>query len=281
MPLALADKVIVPRRQAPSNKGRCIVAIDRIYGKYRVAIWWLYVPSELSMKVIGVYNLKGGSGKTTISVHLAMAFAGAGLPTVLVGMDRQGDAVRWVTGGDMEISNGDFVDVPLPNLAGFFSIEEYPPALHPSAGAPVSVVVADLPPLPPPHCAKMLKGVPADLWIVPVDGRLALEDFMSVAEELHDTGGKILIVFNKADGGGKRILTMLQQSAAMIPRVTVWPDTIPQSATIKKAEGMLKNVKEVPFGLDSPGDRALDALALTIVQELGIKRPRAAAKRGA
>lgn len=232
------------------------------------------------MKVIGVYNLKGGSGKTTISVHLAMAFAAAGAPTVLVGMDRQGDALRWVTGGDTEISNGDYVDV-LPNLGAFFSVEKYPAALHPSAGAPVTVVVADLPPLPPPHNAEMVKGVPADLWIVPVDGRLALEDFMSVAEELHDTGGKILLVFNKADGGGKRILTMLQQSAAMIPRVTVWPETIPQSATIKKAEAMLKNVKEVPFGLDSPGDQAMDALAVTIARELGIKRPRAAAKRGA
>lgn len=228
------------------------------------------------MKVIGVYNLKGGSGKTTISVHLAMAFAGAGLPTVLVGMDKQGDAVRWVTGGDMQMSNGDYVDA-LPNLGALLSTQKYPPALHPSAGAPVTVVVADLPPL---DSSEMVQGVPADLWIVPVDGRLALEDFMTVSDELQATGAKILIVFNKADGGGKRILTMLQQSAGMIPGVTVWPETIPQSATLKKAEGMMKNVKEVPFGLDSPGDQAMDALALTVVQELGLKKPRAA-KRGA
>ena len=63
------------------------------------------------MKVIGVYNLKGGTGKTTISVHLVSALAVAGYSTLLVGMDRQGDALRWLSGGEANISNGSVLNV--------------------------------------------------------------------------------------------------------------------------------------------------------------------------
>lgn len=47
------------------------------------------------MKVIAVLNQKGGSGKTTISTHLARAFHLDGASVVLVDSDPQGSARDW------------------------------------------------------------------------------------------------------------------------------------------------------------------------------------------
>lgn len=47
--------------------------------------------------VIGVLNPKGGSGKTTIALHLARAFQNAGWEVLLVDSDPQGSARNWKT----------------------------------------------------------------------------------------------------------------------------------------------------------------------------------------
>jgi chromosome partitioning protein len=46
------------------------------------------------MNVIAVFNQKGGVGKTTISVNLAVALASIGYETVFIDMDFQGDGTR-------------------------------------------------------------------------------------------------------------------------------------------------------------------------------------------
>jgi chromosome partitioning protein len=47
------------------------------------------------MTVIAVCNQKGGSGKTTIAINLASAFANDGLGVLLLDLDLQGSAVDW------------------------------------------------------------------------------------------------------------------------------------------------------------------------------------------
>jgi chromosome partitioning protein len=47
------------------------------------------------MIVVLVANTKGGCGKTTISTHLAAAFAGAGHRTALADADRQRSSLEW------------------------------------------------------------------------------------------------------------------------------------------------------------------------------------------
>jgi chromosome partitioning protein len=42
-----------------------------------------------------VINVKGGCGKTTVSTHIAAAFAASGLDTVLADFDRQKNALLW------------------------------------------------------------------------------------------------------------------------------------------------------------------------------------------
>jgi chromosome partitioning protein len=48
------------------------------------------------MLTILVSNIKGGVGKTTISTHLAAAFANAGHQTILAEMDKQKSALGWL-----------------------------------------------------------------------------------------------------------------------------------------------------------------------------------------
>ena len=47
------------------------------------------------MTVIAVCNQKGGSGKTTLAINLAGAFAADGMGVLLLDMDSQGSALDW------------------------------------------------------------------------------------------------------------------------------------------------------------------------------------------
>ena len=47
------------------------------------------------MTVIAVCNQKGGSGKTTVAINLAGAFAADGMAVLLLDMDPQGSALDW------------------------------------------------------------------------------------------------------------------------------------------------------------------------------------------
>ena len=47
------------------------------------------------MKTLAVLARKGGTGKTTVALHLAVAARSAGLSTLLVDLDRQQSSVEW------------------------------------------------------------------------------------------------------------------------------------------------------------------------------------------
>ena len=47
------------------------------------------------MKTLSILSRKGGTGKTTIAVHLAVAAERAGQTTVLIDLDPQSSAIRW------------------------------------------------------------------------------------------------------------------------------------------------------------------------------------------
>lgn len=51
------------------------------------------------MRIIGVVGRKGGSGKTTVAVHLAAILAAKGSRVVLIDADQQGSARHWAEPG--------------------------------------------------------------------------------------------------------------------------------------------------------------------------------------
>lgn len=54
-------------------------------------------------KIITVMNLKGGSGKTTTTAHLAHAYAAQGLSVVIIDADPQQSLMRWASQADWEL----------------------------------------------------------------------------------------------------------------------------------------------------------------------------------
>jgi len=51
--------------------------------------------------MVGLVNQKGGVGKTTLAVHLAVAAARAGKKVIVVDGDPQGNATSWLLDGDL------------------------------------------------------------------------------------------------------------------------------------------------------------------------------------
>ena len=47
------------------------------------------------MKIVSVINQKGGSGKTTLALHLAVAASQAGLNTAVIDLDPQASSANW------------------------------------------------------------------------------------------------------------------------------------------------------------------------------------------
>lgn len=90
------------------------------------------------MRVVVVCNLKGGTGKTTVAVHLAHAWSAAGRSVALVDADPQGSALRWA---DLA---GTGWQVPVFGLASRDLVRTLPGILHADR---TDIAVIDTPPL--------------------------------------------------------------------------------------------------------------------------------------
>jgi len=127
--------------------------------------------------IISVFNQKGGSGKTTTSIHIAGTLGLRGAKVLIVDMDEQNTATRWVGQADDEHP----FPAAIMNLAALdgrmhqevkkqinsydFIVIDCPPAVH--SQAPMSaLLIADFAIIP-------VVPSPADLWATVMAKELA------------------------------------------------------------------------------------------------------------
>jgi chromosome partitioning protein len=70
---------------------------------------------DISM-VITICNQKGGTGKSTIAVHLAVCFAMGGQRTLLIDTDPQQSALAWKADRPAALARVQVIGLPAPNL---------------------------------------------------------------------------------------------------------------------------------------------------------------------
>lgn len=213
-----------------------------------------------TMKTIAVYNNKGGIGKTTFSVHLALYAVKHRIRTLVVGLDRQGDVCRWLAGGDCELQDG------LHFRKGDYLQVIYSPMELPDRIKNYELVIADCPP-----AVEVVDKLSADLWLVPLDGRLAMENLGNIYPSLKQANGIITLVLNRCDLAGKRVVDGLREAAEQIPNAVVRGEPIPASAAIAKAAEYFRPVWEVPYGRGTLGDRAMQKLCADVLGDCGFE----------
>jgi cellulose biosynthesis protein BcsQ len=211
------------------------------------------------MKIVAPYNNKGGVGKTTLAAHLAWLAATRGVRVLAVALDRQGDILRMLTGGAVDETVAEGLVTIADNLDGLYS-----PDVFPDVGefAPYDLVVVDGSP-----SIDMAVQIPADLFLVPVDGRMALDNLMNVLEDL-TRQASTLVVFNKANVAGKRMFDRLQRAAALVPNVEVHATPIPLTSAIARTGEMYRPLWEVPNGMDVRGSQEFLEVCWTALRRL-------------
>ena len=174
-------------------------------------------------QIIAVANQKGGVGKTTIAVHLAVGLVQRGKSVVVVDADPQGNATSWFTDGDTEacgLFDALVVDKPivtcmrgisrwqvalLPGnsrtdeamrfLTAVGRLQSIPGKIKPLAEV-ADVVIVDMPPSRSAGFQELLLA--ADHLIVPTQlERLSLEGVGLMAQtvsDLNERGGHLRLL---------------------------------------------------------------------------------------
>ena len=140
-----------------------------------------------------VHNHKGGTGKTMLSVHLAHYFARQGQEWCLWDVDRQGNAISWLTefqwDGTPTIRLSDDGQAQL-----VATVKEEDAIGH-------DRLLVDTPPADDilEELSSSLEIGPETLLICPVSGRLSVDGAVKVAEEVASSGCRVVLVANLTD----------------------------------------------------------------------------------
>ena len=160
------------------------------------------------MRTVAIVSQKGGSGKTTIAVHLAVCAERAGKPTLILDLDPQGSALAWLKRRGDDVP--EVIATDAGKLAGMLA-----KAKEGGAG----LVIVDT----APHSdrAAAVASQLADLVLIPC--RPAAFDVDAIASTLHMTklaNAKTAIVLNAIPTRGtyaKEVGEALGQIALVSP----------------------------------------------------------------
>lgn len=174
------------------------------------------------MRVVSLQSQKGGAGKTTLAVNLAVAAEKARLSTVIVDLDPQSSAGSW---GDLRASERPAI-APIPP-------GRLPQALRAAEGAGADFVFIDT--APALGDAALAAARAADLILIPC--RPALFDIKAIgatADIARIAGKPAYVVLNAAPPVATRLVEDARQAIAA-HGLAVVPVVIAQRASFSRA----------------------------------------------
>jgi chromosome partitioning protein len=147
----------------------------------------------MNMPTIAIVSQKGGSGKTTLAIHLATAATSAGKVACIVDTDPQATAAAW---GDWRGGADPEVITAPPTRLGK-TIED-------AANLGAEVIVVDTPPHADAAAREAVKA--ADLVLIPTRPRaFDLHAIQTTAELIRYAGKPAFVVFNAAPARGAQL----------------------------------------------------------------------------
>jgi chromosome partitioning protein len=153
------------------------------------------------MKKIALVAQKGGVGKTTIAVNLAVAAQGAGIQTALFDLDQQESAVIW---SDRRASEQPHVE--------FLTERRLAEALRAAEAQGFGLAIIDTPPAAGPQAYTAAQA--ADLVLIPCRPSLVdLDAIKRTAQLVKSAGIEAFVVFNAAAPGAT---TLLEDAAGIV-----------------------------------------------------------------
>lgn len=136
------------------------------------------------MQTIAIISQKGGAGKTTLAVHLAVASATAGKTTAIIDLDPQASSANW----------GDRRKADLPVVVSAHSTR-LPQEMNNAREAGVEVLILDT--APHSDAVALAAARAADLVIVPCKPNiLDIEAVGNTIELMKSTGTPLFVVLN-------------------------------------------------------------------------------------
>lgn len=208
--------------------------------------------------VMAFYNHKGGVGKTTLAVHLAYALGKAGASVLLIDVDPQGSACRWISGYEGVFDNGiawDLVGMMVQVVFAPHANDQRLKEIIKEKSLKDTIVIIDCPPAR--EVPSSLAAVP-NLWVLPVRGRLSISGALEAKGEIEerlrlvsDFGGdlssvKVALLPNMTDAR-RGWSTKDRKSAEAIGADMIWPE-IPACEGVIMAEEMGSVVFKTPYG---------------------------------
>lgn len=197
------------------------------------------------MPTIAIVSQKGGSGKTTLAVHLATAASAAGKVACIIDTDPQATAAAW---GDWRGGSDPEVITTPPTRLGK-TIED-------AGKLGAEVIVIDTPPHADAAAREAVKA--ADLVLIPTRPRaFDLHAIQTTAELIRYAGKPAFVVFNAAPARGAQLFA---EASAIVAELgmAVCPVTFADRAAFHHSTAAGKVASET----DPQGKAAAEAAAL-------------------
>src|SRR4051794_33461524 len=207
------------------------------------------------MRTVAVISQKGGAGKTTLALHIAVAAEQAGYSTVLIDMDPQGTAEAWSEWR----KEAPPVVIPAKTATLLRTLEK-------ASGLGADVAVIDTPPLAEAEARTAAKA--ADLVLVPCrPNAFDLHSIRTTTDLTRFAAKPAFAVFNAGPVSAPRLYA---ETAELVTEIgmKVGPVRLSERATFRHATGAGKAAQEVEPQGKAAGE--VDGLWRWICEQVGM-----------